>query len=219
MLIVTFQLEHEAVALERTLQRVAGITLEAERIAAHSTQWTMPCLWVTNGDFDDVDTALANDPSVAEIVEKYEFESEKYYQVEWAEAVKNRIDRYVDKEASILTARAGSNGWQLQIRFVGRDQFEEFREYLDGHGLSYRLVDITEPGAPRQSYGRITPAQRNALVTAMERGYYQVPRGVTARELADDLGTSHQAVSELLRRGTENLVESLLTTSGEFTQE
>lgn len=219
MLIVTFQLEHEAVALERTLQRVAGITLEAERIAAHSTQWTMPCLWVANGDFDDVDTALANDPSVAEIVEKYEFESEKYYQVEWAEAVKNRIDRYVDKEASILTARAGNDGWQLQIRFVGRDQFEEFREYLDGHGLSYRLVDITEPGAPRQSYGRITPAQRNALVTAMERGYYQVPRGVTARELADDLGTSHQAVSELLRRGTENLVESLLTTSGEFTQE
>jgi len=219
VIIATFLLGREAVALDQTLQEVPEAEIEAERIAAHSTHWTMPCIWIANADFDSVDMALADDPSVKNIVEKYKFENEKYYQVEWSDKVEDRIDRFVDKEASILAASANSEGWRIQIRFANRDQFDDFRAFLEAQGYSFDLVDLTEPGAPRQSYGELTPVQRNALVTAMENGYYRVPREATARDLADELDMSHQAVSELLRRGTENLIQSLLTTNDELSRE
>lgn len=215
MLIATLTLPPDGVALKSTLEEVPAVEVEAERIAAHSTKWTMPCLWITNAEFEDVDEALANDSTVDEIVEEYEFEDEKYYQLDWAESVETRINEYLDKEASILDASANSEGWRLRIRFVNRDQFDTFREHLHERDMSFQLNHLTEPGAPRQTVGEITPDQRNALVAAKRHGYYRVPREITARELADEFDMSHQSVSELLRRGTENLIEATLVTEDE----
>lgn len=43
-----------------------ALEVKAERIAAHSTKWTMPCMWALADDFDAVDDALAGDPSVSD---------------------------------------------------------------------------------------------------------------------------------------------------------
>lgn len=212
MRIATFSLPPDAVALEQALRDVPEMEIEAERIAAHSTRWVMPCLWVANAEFDAVDDALADDPTVDDIVETTEFADEKYYQLEWSDTVQHRINTYVDMEGSILNASADSDGWRVRIRFATQDQFDAFRDHLTEQGCHFQLRELTKPGTPRQSYGELTPDQRNALVTAMEHGYYEVPREITARELAEELDTSHQAVSALLRRGTENLINTLLTT-------
>lgn len=213
MLIATFQLDLDAIALEQAFDSVSEMTVEAERIAAHSTQWTMPCLWIAADDFDAVDNALENDSSVDETVGSDEFGDEKYYHIDWDEETYERISSYIDKEGSILQANATDNGWVLEIRFVSRDQFDEFRTTLREQGHAFELLNIYEPGAPRQTEGEVTPAQRNALVTAVELGYYKVPREISTRELADELDISHQSVSELLHRGTENLVTTHLMTA------
>lgn len=212
MLIATISLPPKAIALESALEEAPELEVEAERIAAHSTKWTMPCLWAANAEFSAVDEALANDPTVDEIVEAYEFDNEKYYQLDWSERIEERIDSYLDKEASILDASANSEGWKVRIRFVTRDQFDAFREKLHEQDISFELDRLTEPGAPRQTFGGVTLDQRDALVAAKKRGYYRVPREVTSRELAKDLDMSHQSVSELLRRGTENLIDATLVT-------
>lgn len=215
MLIATFSLPPEAVALEYTLQEVPELEVEAERIAAHSTKWTMPCLWATNADFEAVDEALANDPTVNRIVDTKAFDDEKYYQLDWDESVEERIDTCLDKEASLLDANANSGGWRVRIRFTTREQFDDFREYLYKRDISFELKHLAEPGAPRQTFGDVTPDQRNALVAAKERGYYRVPRKITARKLAEELDMSHQSLSEILRRGTENLIDATLVTEDE----
>lgn len=219
MIIATFSLPHEAVALEQTLQKVSGIEVEAERIAAHSTEWTMPCLWAAGTDFEAVDAALQEDPTVDEIVETFEFDDEKYYQLEWSDPVVDRINAFTDQRASILEAEADSDGWHVQIRFTSREQFDAFRETLTDQGHSFELLDLTEPGAPRQTTGHVTPDQRDALVAAVEQAYYDVPRDVTAEELAATLDISQQALSERLRRGVANLVFSTLTTDADTTEE
>jgi predicted DNA binding protein len=215
MLIGTFEIPPNAVALDSTLEDVPEVVVEAERIAAHGTKWTMPCLWVANAEFDAVDEALENDPTVEEVVDTATFDDEKYYQIEWTEPVIERINSYLDREASLLQASANSDGWRVQIRFGTRDQFDTFREYLSDEDYQFRMLQLTEPGAPRQTFGGVTPDQREALVAAMERGYYRVPREITARELADELDMSHQSVSETLRRGTENIIDATLTTEDE----
>ncbi|WP_225336476.1 helix-turn-helix domain-containing protein [Halomicrobium urmianum] len=215
MIIATFSLPHEAVALEYAFRELPDLAVEAERIAAHSRAWVMPCLWVAHTEFDATDDVLAADPSVDEIVDSYEFGDEKYYQLDWSGDVDERIDDYVDQRGSILDAEANALGWQLRIRFVSRDQFEAFRDALSERETSFELRSLTEPGAPRQSFGSVTPEQRDALVAARERGYFDVPRETGVDEVAQELGISDQAVSERLRRGTANLIDATLTTEGE----
>jgi predicted DNA binding protein len=213
VIIATFSLPHAAVALGHAFEELPELEVEAERIAAHSRAWVMPCLWAANAEFDAADEVLENDSSVERIVEGYEFGDQKYYQLDWAEAVDERIDSYVDQRGSILDAEADAGEWRMRIRFVDREQFDAFRDALDERGTSFELRDLTEPGAPRESFGELTPDQRDALVAARELGYFKVPREATVRDVAEELDISHQAVSELLRRGTENLVDDTLITS------
>jgi predicted DNA binding protein len=46
----------------------------------------------------------------------------------------------------------------------------------------------------------LTPAQAEALRRAHERGYFEVPKGATAAEVAADIGVSKSAFVERLRR-------------------
>lgn len=212
MLIATFRIEHGALALERAFEDLPGMVLEAERIAAHSTTWTMPCVWVAATDFDAVDDALAGDPTVERIVETDEFDGETYYHLEWADEVIERVTEYVDQQGSLLMAKATDRGWEVQFRFVEREQFDAFRALLAERDHSFELLELFDPGAPRQTMGEVTPPQHRALVAATERGYYRVPREITGGELAEALEMSQQSLSELLRRGTENLVRATLVT-------
>lgn len=210
MLLASFRLDPEAVALRETFERLPDLQLEVERIAAHGTESTMPCLWTSGVDFDALDEALAADASVAAVLETSEFPAEKYYQIDWSEMVERRVDAFIDHEASVLEAAADVDGWRLRFRFVTREQFDAFREFLAARDYSFSLLDLAEPDAPRRWHGDLTPAQREALVVANELGYFDVPRAITTRELAAELSVSHQALSERLRRATGNLVDSTL---------
>lgn len=56
----------------------------------------------------------------------------------------------------------------------------------------------------------VTQKQRTVLARAWEHGYFEVPRSISTRELAGELGISHSTLSETLRRGIENLVGAWL---------
>lgn len=215
MLVASLRLDPEAVALRETFERLPDLTIEVERIAAHGTESTMPCLWASGVDFDALDDALAADASVAAVIEASEFPAEKYYQIDWSEAVERRVDAFIDHEASVLEAAADADGWGLRFRFVTREQFDAFREFLAARDYSFSLLDLAEPDAPRRWRDGLTPAQREVLVAANERGYFDVPRDVTTRELAAELSVSHQALSERLRRATGALVDSSLASPGD----
>ncbi|WP_255681438.1 helix-turn-helix domain-containing protein [Natrinema sp. SYSU A 869] len=62
----------------------------------------------------------------------------------------------------------------------------------------------------------VTPEQREALLLALERGYFDTPRKVTLTELAEEFDISSQALSDRIRRGVkEVLVKSLAATGDE----
>lgn len=219
MLIATVRVDPGAIALSETFDEVPDLAVRAERIAAHSTKWTMPCVWATADDFDAVEEALAGDSSVDAVVEATEFVGEKYYQIDWSDAVDDRVDSYLDREASILNARGTVDGWRLRIRFATRDQLDRFRRHLRERGHSLELQSLVDPEENRRPLTEVTPSQREALQAASERGYFEVPRQISTRELADELGMSHQNLSKLLRRGTAKLIDQSLetpSTSGDF---
>ena len=213
MLLATFQLETSAISLEETFERLPNLEIEAEQIAAHSTKWTMPCLWMTNVEQSRINNALMKDPSVDSIVEDKGFEDECFYQVQWSDNVEDRIDAYLGTGGTILHAEATADGWRVRIRFGTRDQFDVFRERMADRGWEYTLIGLSQPNEPRHMGGQLTAAQREALSAAKEHGYYEVPRKVSTRDLADELDMSHQNLSELLRRATSKLIDETLTIS------
>ena len=210
MLLATFCFDHAALALTETFERLPELEIEAERVAAHATGWTMPCLWATNTAFDRLNGAFEADPSVASIIEATEFENKIFYQINWNDEVDERINSYIDHEASILYAAATRDGWRIRFRFGTRDQFDDFRETIADCGHTFSLLELSQPEDPRSLSGALTPAQRKALRAAKEYGYYEVPREISTRELAAELDMSHQNLSELLRRATEKLIDETI---------
>ena len=54
----------------------------------------------------------------------------------------------------------------------------------------------------------LTDKQHEVIATALEMGYFEIPRDCTLQDLASELDISHQAASERLRRGMKTIVES-----------
>lgn len=56
----------------------------------------------------------------------------------------------------------------------------------------------------------IPPRQREFLNTAVEMGYFEIPRQVTLEELADEMGITKTTVSNHLRKAEQQLIEFVL---------
>lgn len=66
-------------------------------------------------------------------------------------------------------------------------------------------VDEVRDAAPRDK-PLLTPAQDSALRTAVDAGYYLIPRPVNLRELATRMGISSASLSERLRRAEARVI-------------
>ncbi len=78
-------------------------------------------------------------------------------------------------------------------------QTEEITQFDTGDEMSVS-IDL----------GMLTAKQREALVLALEKGYYKRPRDADLAALADRLGITKSAVSQRLRTAEIKLVESAL---------
>jgi predicted DNA binding protein len=56
----------------------------------------------------------------------------------------------------------------------------------------------------------LTDRQYDTLLWALEQGYFNIPREVSAEELATQFDISDQAVTERIRRGITNVLTHIL---------
>lgn len=56
---------------------------------------------------------------------------------------------------------------------------------------------------------RLSEGQSEALVAALDNGYYEIPRETTTAEVADELGIARRTFEEHLRRAENKLVDSI----------
>lgn len=208
--IAEFSIPTRSFALAEALPAHPDMAVEADRIAAHTPGSSMPCLWAQEDGTGDFETAIDTDPTVTEIHATADFDGERLYHIEWDDHIDSFISKMVDHQGVILEASARNDRWRVRLRFMTREQFDAFQTYFEEHGPSFQLEQLFSAQHPRHTRGDVTPEQHEALTTAADAGYFQVPRAASIRDLAAELGVSHQSVSERLRRGTENLVRDML---------
>ncbi|WP_232687082.1 bacterio-opsin activator domain-containing protein [Halobacterium zhouii] len=203
-----FTIVAESFALDHALSTAPDVTVEADRLASHSPQEVFPFLWAADGDLEGFQRALEDDPTTTSVSVAEETENELLYRLEWSEEFQDLIQQMVDHHAAILEAKARSGRWHLRLRFADEQMVSTFRSHFREAGREFEVNQLYHPTDPRQRTFGLTAEQHEALVTAVDEGYFAIPRETSTAELSEALDVSANAVSERIRRGCETLVRS-----------
>ncbi|NUB91652.1 helix-turn-helix domain-containing protein [Haloterrigena sp. SYSU A558-1] len=213
-IIAEFSVKSDDLALNHALTAAPQMIVEIEQVVATMEDRIMPYFWVSGGDQDEFEDAFEEDETVTNTAVIDEVEGARLYRAEWTDNVETIIYAYVELGATLMQAIGKENDWELRMRFDSHDSLSEFQDYCDRNGISIELHRTQEQEQPMASAQYdLTPTQRETLVTALEAGYYDVPRAVTMRELAEQMGVAQQTLSNRFRAAYKNLVTSTLTIS------
>lgn len=197
--------------LNETLIGTPETVFECERIVESEGNVTS-LIWVRETDLETLETELERDRTVSRFELLDAFDEEYLYQMEWNERTRLVLQILTNTSATILDAIGNSTRWLLRILYPDRTDLSRTGDFCDQYDLSFDIQRIRElSGTPTRRYN-LTDEQFDALTIACKQGYFDVPRRVGLDELADELGITHQALSERLRRGHEVLIEETLLT-------
>lgn len=198
--------------LGRILDLTSEETVELESLVPAESR-SVPYFWIHGGDVEAFAERLAAKEEVIGFSVIDDYDDRALCALEWSGD--GIVFRTVSElEAYILRGVGTADAWRFELRFSSRDSLSTFREICQSGGLSFEVLRIYNPERPDLGpwYG-LTERQREAIVLAVESGYYDIPRDCTTVELADELGISDQAVTERLRRAIATLVGNTLLTS------
>lgn len=205
--LVTIELSAAEFVLAETFHELPTVEFRPET-AVHFGDSLMPLIWASGAPRAELESALAQDPSIerASLVE--ESENGSLYHVKWDGQANVQFEILTSGEAVVLDARGRSDGWSFEILYSSREGLSEAHSICEDRDVGIDVRSIQElTGSPGDRFG-LTNDQRDALVAAHERGYFDVPRETGLEEVAEEMDLSHQSLSERLRRGHDALIEN-----------
>lgn len=209
--IVEFRLPIEQFALAETFKAVSDLRIEIEQFTAQNDVSAMPFAWVSTEEFGAFEDAAADDPSVDSVSMLADCEDDRLYRMNWATNAEIVIQILLTKGGAITTAGTNGEAWEFQMMCPEHYSISDIYELCEENGLSLTVDAIYELGGNGGSVYGLTDTQHTLLLTAMERGYYDIPRSISLSDLGSELGVSHQALSERLRRGHRQLIKRTIS--------
>lgn len=211
--IVEFTVPAENFGLGRLLTSESDVRIELERLVPTGNE-VMPYFWAeaVDGDFERFERELWEDGLVSELNVLDRVDGETLYAIKWKRIPESLFEGIARSDGAILEGRGSEGHWRFTLRFPDHSRLAEFNEFLTDHDIDIHVERIyTQGGARRREHTfDLTDEQRETLTSAVERGYFGVPRGVTLTDLAEDLGITRQAASERVRRGANAVLGAVL---------
>lgn len=201
-----------AFPLGRILDEYPEIEIELERLVPTRAE-IIPLFWVGSESEAAVEETLRSDPLVEDVVQLTRTPDRILYSVDWSSAVDGLVDALVDIPVDVLTAEGTADFWEFRLQFPGREQLSQFRRRCQDEDIDLELLRVYNPQMPPEE-GPLTGEQQDALATAYENGYWDIPREITQTELAALVGISDNSMSQRLRRGVKVAVAELLYGTG-----
>jgi hypothetical protein len=208
--IVRGSLPADDFALRESLSSLPDVEFEVEQIVKTGDEAVMPLLWVRGAETETIEEAFANDASVRDPSLLLDMDEQQLYRMEWVAQVEVVLQMLTSAEATVTDAYGAGETWYLRVLYPTRDSLSSTVEFCETNGVSFEIERIRElEGEPAGRYG-LSDGQYEALTAAANYGYYNVPRDADLQAVAEELGVSHQALSERMRRGTLALIEDTL---------
>lgn len=208
MIIAEFTMNHPV--FREPLRRVPGVEVTWEQTIDQIAGPTQMVVWIDCEDFDAFDDALAADPGSTNPVVLSEPGGRRLYRVDLTEEGRttNLIPKIVEVGGVLQKAVGKNDGWWCRVRLPDREGLAEVYDFCRANDVEFTFHRLYEQSDWAGGEGpRLTDAQREILVEAVESGYLGVPRDATLEELAERVGISDTAASERFRRAVRNLVE------------
>ena len=211
----TFTVPSAQFPLGTVFTQLPDVTVTLERIIP-ARDVVIPYFWVRGGNVDDIESTFGDQPGVREIRFVDSVEDEYLLRVEWALDYDDVLTVLAETEVPLIEATGTSRQWTFEIRGDRRSNIADFQRRcreLDIPTTLRKLHALTPVETGTEA--ALTDTQREALVLAYERGYFESPREVTLEALGEELDISQQAVASRLRRGIKHVLGSTLpATSG-----
>jgi predicted DNA binding protein len=210
-LIADFTFRHPGLPLMSALE-AAGVELDAEQAVASDPDRPVLFVWASGGDLDAFESAAADDATVESITLIEDADHRRLYRVHVSEETEVPLYPLDDRmQASRLGVTSSADGIDARLRFPDRESLSEYQPMIEEKGVDVTLRRVYgENDAVFGGEFGLSAKQREALETAVDAGYFGVPRQSSLAAIADELGVSRQAVSERLRRGVTTLVQNAL---------
>lgn len=205
----------ESPLLHEALAAAGDVTLELVDIRTLDADESRFLYWAV-GAADDVDAfeaALDDDPTVETHRVLAELEDRRLVRVTLSEAGRRAATYEVAWEEDIVVVdlTVARSGMHVVARLPSRDALLAYQDTLDDRGVPFnveRLFREEDGGEGASGRFGVTPAQREALLAALEMGYFEVPRETELQAVAEEVSVSPQALSARLRRGQATLLRN-----------
>lgn len=211
--ILEFSIAASDFELGQVLMGPPGMHLEIERVVPTGNM-VLPFVWATGDDHDEFTEKVRTNPAVREVCVLDSVEDSHLYRIEWDKEATRLIDIIVASDATVLEAR-GNRDWLFRLRFPDQDTLSTFHANVVEHDVPI-TVERTFTSTKNREHGYkfgLTDEQREALVLALRRGYFETPSKVSLDELADELDITRQALSNRIRLGNEKVLYGTLLSS------
>jgi predicted DNA binding protein len=171
---------------------------------------------IESSDFRRFEDGLRNDDTVGEFERVIETrDGEAIYSFEYTDDAKLLSPVISATNGVILDMENDGSAWILTVWMPERTDLSHLWDYARRNDIEIDLLRVNEYASLGNTDAGLTDSQREALLVAFERGYFEEPRDATLGEVAADLDISQPAASGLLRRGIKRLIVSSMMDDSE----
>jgi predicted DNA binding protein len=170
----------------------------------------VPYLWVAGADPEHVTAALRDHPHVAGVTSYDGTTGWVLYELEWSGPMDDLLAVLMEQGVGVSRARGTQDAWEFELLASDGDELAAVQDACRANDLPVEFRSVSESAPTALDRIDLTDDQREMLLLAHERGYFEVPQGATVTDLSEELGISPQAGSKRLRRALEDVVDHLL---------
>lgn len=206
--LVELECPADRIGLARTFDRDEAFEFRIDGMIGDAP----PLVWTSGTDRSAVETALEGDPSVDVIASLANATDDRWlFRLEFGRDLTRLQEVVTANDGAILAATGRDGAWTLELLFHDHVAVSETHARLADLDYEVSVQRVTSLDERSGGQTPLTDTQYETIVAAHELGYFDVPREVTLQELAEELGISHQALSERLRRSHAALVSAELS--------
>lgn len=208
--LLDLEIDTEDFALGRITAGEEDIHILLDRVVPLGEE-VIPFFWAEGVDFEAFGRRVRKARQVEKLEVLNRVGGSALYKVQWSEGVNTFTSILTASGATILEAR-GNTPWSFRLRFDTHAALREFHTLCRDADIDLKVINISTEPSPMSDVipYNLTPLQHETLVTAVERGYFEIPREITLAELSTEFDVSAQALSDRIRRAVHEILTSSL---------
>lgn len=208
--LIDLEIDADDFDLGRVTAGDEDIHIKLDRVVPTGNE-VMPFFWAEGDDFEAFERRVRNERIVDELEALERVEDQILYKVTWGTDVHNFTRILTESGATILEAH-GNTPWVFKLRFATHSGLRDFHNLCREQDIGFRVNSISTELRPADDgvMYRLTARQHETIVTAVQEGYFEVPRRISLQDLSEEFDVSPQAVSERLRRAENEVLRTVL---------